>query len=493
MFISPEALDRFAQMRICQAPGTFAGRDDVVAVLTDDSSSSRVYIDYEIYDCAGNGNTITVRHALTPATSSDISIAAALSGRDDNLLVIQTNYSTLWSLMMDDLLHHFNYSDVFHKHHDLYQLHDIPNAYYELAANEERLYGIPAMVNASLIYIDAIALSRFSFPPARESSHFATFADLIDFCSTVNGRTGTEAQRQAAVSGNGKRDLSAADFKHPLALPLATPESRAKHFGMILRSLASQRQNGQWSYGAWLNPDGSAAFAGPAGIEALTTLRNVALACMGAAGLDYTDADLIEALQKREIAAAALDASAAAKIYGQRNTDLWQQYEQHLAGLASQPLPELENHAAALQAPISHSLMPRAGHRDNPVASQTDFKFFAFANKDHPLSELALQLILETTDQDSQESVKYFGVPTRRSIAPTPIDPRNFETTSDASPTNYEITHRSIELGLPPEVETVELTSAKMIVGQALANMLDPDFSPAATLAQAARDYETQR
>ena len=493
MFISPAALDRFASLRTCQASQSLDGRNDTVSVLTDDSNALRVYLEYEIYDCAGNNNAVAIMHALVPEAASDSSVVTILVEPGGNLDIVQTDYSTVQKLIATNSIRRIGSAELLKSANTIYQLDDIPDIYYDFATFDDSLYGIPILVDASLIYIDSIAMSQFSIPPANDFSSFATFADLTGFCTAANGHTAAEAERQGITGNGGKPSLSAAGFKHPLALPLATPENRAKHFGAIMRSLASQQQNGQWAYGSWINPDGSAAFAGQAGIQALRILRDLAQACMGTAGLDYTDADLIEALQRREIAAAVLDASAAAQIYGQRNTELWNQYAQHLKRTASQAPQETANRDAFLESPISYSLMPRAGQPENPVASYTGIKFFSFPLKSDLPHDLSLKLVLEATDQDSQESVKYFGVPTRSSLTPTPIDPLNFEITSDASPTNYEITHRSAEMGLPPEVETIELTLAKLIVGKALANMLDPNFSPAETLAQAVRDYEAQR
>ena len=485
IYLKPAARQRLADLRICQDQAAFDGRSDTVSILTDDTAVVSLYINYEIYDCSNSHNSITILHVPVPERAFEDTLMAKLSQDSTNIDVIHVNYSSLHQLNVLEVLHRLEADLILPSLSETYNLGDFHDTYIQLGTDRDALLGIPITADASLIYFDSIALGQFDIPQAQATRNFSTFADLTDFCLAVNGRTTAAAEQQAATAGRSQRGVSSEDFRYPLALPLATAENRAKYFGDIMRSLASEQQNGKWNYGHWLHPDGTAAFASDTAVQALGILRDTALACMGPTGLDYTETALIEAIHNREILAVVLDASDAWRIYEQRDTTLWKQYEQRLVNLQDVIGPDY--------APVAYSLMPSAGSPDMPVASYADIQFFAFPNGSNLQAGITLQLMLEATDQDSQESVKYFGVPTRASIKPTPLDPHNFDSTADVSPTNYAITHQSIDMGLPPEVVTPEVALAKQLVGEALANMLDSDFSPTETLTQAARHYESQR
>ncbi len=505
----------------------------------------RLYAAFEIYDCAGNGNSIDIRHTRVPEGTTSEAIVAQLASGNSSFDIVQVDYDTLHKLIDQGLIYHLDQAYDFFR--DTYQLFDFRDDYIELASRDGHIYGIPATVDAPLIFFDAIALDQFDIP-----STFATYSDLIDFCSTVTSTTQTD-------SSNQDRTLTADVFTHPLVIPLASPEERAKQFGNILRSLG----------GSWLNEDGTAAFADQAGVEALTILRDAAQSCMGQAGLDYSQEDAIRAIHNREIAAAVLDSSNARFIYAQRDTTLWVQYEQHLKNIVETegetncagrflpdtdigletgiPIPavgigpdeltldnpgeqnqfepgeqnpdegvptpttesttttitipeipcnevlgDLETKYASLQAPIKYSLLPKAASNDNPIASSTEAKFFVFPRNSKITNALAIQLIMESTDKDSQESIKYFGTPVRYSTTPTALEYRTFNSESVVSPTNYDTTFFAVASGLSPEVNTPQLSLAKEIVGEALAQLLDSDVSPSDILAQASQDYESQ-
>lgn len=539
-----EAINNFRQN--CSEEDAFEGRSAVVSVLTDDTTLMRIYADYEIRDCAGNSNSIEVSHRTVPEGASSDSIVTELSNPNTDFDVVQVDWNTLQRLIDQDLI--YSLTEAFELYRFTYGLNDIRRIYTELASRDDEIYGIPATVDTSLIYFDTIARDQFEIP-----GFFATFDDAIEFCMDVNARSsegvGDSDQPDAPITQ--RRQLTSNDFEHTIAIPLALPAERAELFGNILRSLG----------GSWLDDDNTPAFDSEIGVEALTTLRDLAMNCMSENALDYTQEDALRAFHNREITAAVLDASNAHFIYSDRHTTLWAQYEQNLENIVeiesnvldceanllaaaeldapeetilsegdelsdeslSSPLDldapdlfefddgslsdfELEARAecseivggdigsySSLTSPIGYARLPSAGSDDNPSASPTEIKFFVFPKNSDIRDTLAIQLILETTDIDSQQSIKYYGVPTRFGVTPE-IDESyaDFSPETVLSPTNYDITFAAIINGLPPETLPNELILAKEIVGEAMSQLFDPATTPADILEQAGQDYLDQ-
>lgn len=511
----PEGARRFFLFD-CEVPEHFEGKSAVIDVLTDDTQIMQIYTEFEFPDCASLSDKIVVRLEHLPPEEAREKILADLGSDEPTLEVIQADLPLLRQLAEEGKL--LSLSSYLEANREDYITRDIIDAYMEMATLDGEIYGIPAAADMPLLYLNTLtfydrdssdnrdspeslenpdnpdSLESLEIPESPGSLAPTTFADLIALCQQWSDSTS-------------------------FLTPLATPEDRGEFFGNLLRAAG----------GSWLNEDGTPAFASEEGVQAANVMRQLIESCMDENWASYTAEDILRKFSDGDLPMAVLDASYAASLYRRRSTPLWSSYATAVSELAEEVekgcqdryrndegyltddyTPEVRidcfheyagtylarssiDRSAVTFAPVPKLFSPDGTYASSPTAT-----FFAIpasvASDESADPELIVRLLLDSTDYDSQQPVKYFGLPTRNAVTPdtlTLLDLSNYTSVYPLSPPFKFAAGDVLEEGLPAELPNPARDIAVNAVGMALSD-LDSGKSAETILREAEQEFTEQ-
>ena len=495
----------------CEVPEHFEGKSAVIDVLTDDTQIMEIYTTFEFLDCASLSSGIVLQQEHLPPEEAREKILADLGSDEPTLEVIQADLPLLRQLAEEGQL--LSLSPYLEANREDYITRDLIDAYMEMATLDGEIYGIPAVADMPLLYLNTLTFYDRDSPDDPDVSESPDSQDDPD--STENP--------------DGPDSLAPATFADLIALcqqwsdstsfltPLATPEDRGEFFGDLLRAAG----------GSWLNEDGTPAFASDEGVQAANVMRQLIESCMDENWASYTAEDILRKFRDGDLPMAVLDASSAVSLYNRRSTPLWISYETAVSDLAEVREKECEdryrnedgyiadeytaevridcfqeynstylsrsaiNRSAVAFAPVPKLFFPASTYASSPTAT-----FFAIpasvASDESADPELIVRLLLDSTDYDSQQPVKYFGLPTRNAVSPETLrDISDYTSVYPLSPPFQFAAGDVLEEGLPAELPNPARDIAVNAVGRALSE-LDSD-EPAETILREAEQAFTQR
>ncbi len=245
-------------------------------------------------------------------------------------------------------------NDLVDKYTDEYNLGDIPEKAWEGVTIDGQIYGVPIVGNTlHLIYRQDIYDELGLDVPE-------TYDDVIEDCAVIG--------------------LDNPDYDMPFAINLSAGWAWEIEFFQMLRAFG----------GDYLNDDGTAAFNGEAGVNAVNKLVEIADACMGVAGMAFGNNDIEVAMQLGTLPATNLWASRSANMSDPERTDL-------------------TDVIAFAPAPRATADGPRAGSAWN------DFYMIPATTTNDP--DLIFRVIMEAADERSQRDAAEIGMTTRLSVA----------------------------------------------------------------------------
>lgn len=445
----------------------------MIDVLTDDTQIMQIYTTFEFLECASLSSEIVLRQEHLPSEEAREKILADLGSDEPTLEVIQADLPLLRQLAEEGKL--LSLSPYLEANGEDYITRDLIDAYMEMATLDGEIYGIPAVADMPLLYLNTLTFHN------RDSQAPTTFADLIALCQQWSDST-------------------------TFLTPLATPEDRGEFFGELLRAAG----------GSWLNEDGAPAFASEEGVQAANVMRQLIQSCMDENWASYTAEDILIKFRDGDLPMAVLDASSAVSLYNRRSTPLWMSYETTVSDLAEERETNCEdryrneegyltddytdairrdcfkeyevtylarsaiNLSAVAFAPVPKLFLPDSTYASSPTAT-----FFAIpasvASDESADPELIVRLLLDSTDDDSQQPVKYFGLTTRNAVFPDILrDIADYTSVYPLSPPFQFAAGDVLEEGLPAEFPDPARDIAVDAVGRALSE-LDSD-EPAETI-----------
>lgn len=458
---------------VCDWPEHFEGKSAVIDVLTDDTQIMQIYTAFEFLECANLSSEIVLRQEHLPSEEAREKILADLGSDEPTLEVIQADLPLLRQLAEEGKL--LSLSPYLEANGEDYITRDLIDAYMEMATLDGEIYGIPAVADMPLLYLNTLTFHD------RDSQAPTTFVDLIALCQQWSDST-------------------------TFLTPLATPEDRGEFFGELLRAAG----------GSWLNEDGAPAFASEEGVQAANVMRQLIQSCMDENWASYTAEDILRKFRDGDLPMAVLDASSAVSLYNRRSTPLWMSYETTVSDLAEERKTDCEDQyrneegyltddytdeirldcfseyattdlagslidlSAVAFAPVPKLFLPDSTYASSPTAT-----FFAIpasvASDESADPELIVRLLLDSTDYDSQQPVKYFGLTTRNAVFPDTLrDIADYNSVYPLSPPFQFAAGDVLGEGLPAEFPNPARDIAVNAVGMALSD-LDSD-EPAETI-----------
>ena len=474
----------------------------MIDVLTDDTQIMQIYTAFEFLDCASHSSEIELRQEHLPPEEAREKILDDLGSDEPTLEIIQADLPLLRQLAEEGQL--LSLSPYLEANREDYITRDLIDAYLEMATLDGEIYGIPATADMPLLYINTLTFyNRDSSdnrdsqenpdsPDNRDSLTPTTFVDLIALCQQWSDSTS-------------------------FLTPLATPEDRGEFFGDLLRVAG----------GSWLNEDGTPAFASEEGVQAANVMRQLIESCMDENWANYTAEDILRKFRDGDLPMAVLNASSAASLYDRRSTPLWMSYETTVSDLAEQREKECEDlyrneegyitddytplirqgcfneydianlvRSSIQQSAVAIAPVPKLFFPDSAYASSPTATFFAIpasvASDESADPELIVRLLLDSTDYDSQQPVKYFGLTTRNAVSPdTLLDISDYTPVYPLSPPFQFAASNVLEEGLPAELPNPARDIAVNAVGRALSE-LDSDKTAETILREAEQAFAEQ-
>lgn len=501
-------------LSVCKMQEHFEGKSAVIDVLTDDTQIMQIYTAFEFLDCASLSSEIDLRQEHLPPEEAREKILADLASDEPTLEVIQADLPLLRQLAEEGKL--LSLSPYLEANREDYITRDLIGAYMDMATLDGEIYGIPAVADMPLLYFNTLTFYD------RDSSDNLETPDSPDNPETPDGPDNPD-------SPDNRESLTPTTFADLIALcrqwsdstsfltPLATPEDRGEFFGDLLRAAG----------GSWLNEDGTPAFASEEGVQAANVMRQLIESCMDENWASYTAEDILRKFRDGDLPMAVLDASSAVGLYNRRSTPLWMSYEAAVSDLAEERETDCEDRhrneegyltdeytdairlnclreydstylarSSIHRSAVAFAPVPKLFFPDSAYASSPTATFFAIpasvASDESADPELIVRLLLASTDFDSQQPVKYFGLPTRTSVSPdTLLDISHYTSVYPISPPFQFAAGDVLEEGLPAELPTPARDIAVNAVGRALSE-LDSDKTAETILREAEQAFNEQ-
>lgn len=245
-------------------------------------------------------------------------------------------------------------NDLIEQYGEAYNLDDIPQTAWDGVTIDGQIYGIPIASNTfQLIYREDV-FAEFGIEVPE------TYDDVIAACETIG--------------------LDNTQFDVPFTINLSAGWAWELEFFQLLRAFG----------GDYLNEDLSPAFNGEEGIAAIELMLEIADACMGDFGYSFPLDDQELAVQLGTLPATNMWASRAANMSDPERTDL-------VDVIAFAPAPRISE--------------------DSPRAASAWNDYYAIPATTTNDPELIFQIIMEATDEESQQRATAFGLPSRISVA----------------------------------------------------------------------------
>ena len=507
----------------CEMPEHFEGKSAVIDVLTDDTQIMQIYTAFEFLDCASLSSKIDLRAEHLPAEEAREKILADLASDEPTLEVIQADLPLLRQLAEEGKL--LSLSPYLEANREDYITRDLIDAYMEMATLDGEIYGIPAVADMPLLYLNTLTFYNRDSSDNLDGQETPDSPDNPDSPETPENPDGPDNPDSPETPDS----LTPATFADLIALcrqwndstsfltPLATPEDRGEFFGDLLRAAG----------GSWLNEDGTPAFASEEGVQAANVMRQLIESCMDENWASYTAEDILRKFRDGDLPMAVLDASSSVSLYNRRSTPLWMSYETVLSDLAEERETDCEdrhrneegyltdeytaeirlncfqeydatylvrssiNRSAVAFAPVPKLFSPDSAYASSPATT-----FFAIpasvASDESADPELIVRLLLDSTDYDSQQPIKYFGLPTRNAVSPDTLrDIAHYTSVYPLSPPFQFAAGDVLEEGLPAELPNPARDIAVNAVGRALSE-LDSDKTAETILREAEQAFTEQ-
>lgn len=245
-------------------------------------------------------------------------------------------------------------NDLIDEYREAYNLDDIPQVAWDGVTIDGQIYGVPIVSNTLHLIYRTDVFEEFGIEVPE------TYADVIEACNTIG--------------------LDNMDFDAPFTINLSAGWAWEIEFFQFLRAYG----------GDFLNEDLTPAFNGEEGVQAVELILDVANACMGEFGYSFSLNDQEVAVQIGTLPATNMWATRAANMSDPERTDLTD-----VIGYA--PAPRVTEDS------------PRAGSAWNdyyaiPMTTTNDI-------------ELIFQIIMEATDEESQQRASAVGQATRLSVS----------------------------------------------------------------------------
>jgi ABC-type glycerol-3-phosphate transport system substrate-binding protein len=278
-----------------------------------------------------------IRLALSSGDTSPYDIVM----NDDSFLVEVVDAG--WLMPLDDLVE---------KYRDEYNLDDIPEGIWETARVGGKIYGIPIESNTMHIFYRPDLLEKHGLEVPE------TYDDVIAACGVL------------------KEDDT---IDLPFTINLHAGWAWYIEFHNFLGSYG----------GDWLNADGSPAFNGPEGVQAVEKMLEVVDACMGEEGMTYSIDDSEIGMETGTLAMVNIWASRAANMDD----------------------PEKSQYVGQIEFAPAPRTMP-----DGPHAGPAAVTYYSIPANPKVDPDLIFRVIMEAVDAESQLAAAELGIPVRESV-----------------------------------------------------------------------------
>lgn len=305
-------------------------------------------------------------------------------------------------------------NDLVDKYRDEYDLDDIPATAWEGATYEGNIYGIPIVANTlHLMYrTDLFEQYELEVP--------TTYDDVIAACEVL-------------------KDEPTIDL--PFTMNLHAGWAWETEFFHFIESFE----------GTYLNDDNTPAFNGEEGVDALTKMKEVADACMGAEGLTYSVDDSEIGMEIGSLAFVQLWASRAANMDDPDKSDFVGQID---FAPAAAPNP------------------------DGALGGSAWNDFYMIPTTTDVDPDLVFRVIMEAADLESQEKAAKLGIVTRNAVAEAELGGRYLPAATE-----------TIAKGVGIYVSNPAISLARTALGNWLPLVGTGEMTPEEALEAAAEEY----
>jgi sorbitol/mannitol transport system substrate-binding protein len=304
-----------------------------------------VKVDVKLLDSASAQQQ--VRTALAGGAKSPYAI---VHGANDQVVAWS---SQGWMRPLDDLVK---------KYWDKYDLGDIPQSAWDGATVDGKIYGVPITANTLMLFYRPDLFDKYKLQVP------TTYDEVIAACKVLKAENTIDL---------------------PFTINLHAGWAWDYEFLPFIRAYG----------GDYLNPDNTPAFNSPAGVAALTKMKEVVDACMGPKGLTYSIDQSETALENGRLAFAQIWASRAANMDD----------------------PTKSKFVGKIN--FAPAAAPKAG---GPLGGTVWNDFYMIPAKSDVDPEVAFQIIMEATKLDAQKQAGKLGMITRTKVGAAGIGGRYF-------------------------------------------------------------------